>query len=240
MASQPSLPSNKAIDRSGIALRDWWLTPRAPVDEGIRAAARIAFDYRESFAYPLRKVNGGLRQFVAREADEVVVSQRLKRMPTIVDKLTRHPNMKLTRMQDIGGCRTIVPSRKEIDGVMARIVRNWHVKRIYDYAAEPKPLTGYRAVHVVVERDERLIELQLRTPSQHRWAVEIERAGSRLDMPRLKDGEGPDELVRYFELASLLLALEEEDETPDTAFMKEFRRLRKAVRRYFRARGSSV
>lgn len=186
-----------------------------------------------SFARPLRLVTVGVRQFVRSEDANIVVSQRLKRMPTIVDKLTRHPNMKLTRMQDIGGCRAILADRAQVDGVLARITRNWNVRKIFDYVEEPKPVTGYRAVHVVVDREDRLIEVQLRTPNQHKWAVEIERAGSRLDLPRLKDGDGPGELVRYFELAALFLALQDTDEDPDDAFMREFRRLRRAVRPYF-------
>jgi ppGpp synthetase/RelA/SpoT-type nucleotidyltranferase len=198
------------------------------------------WSYRVSFARPLRLVTVGVRQFVKREAAEVVVSQRLKRLPTIVDKLSRHPNMKLTRMQDIGGCRAILASRGEVDGVLTRITRNWNVRKIFDYVEEPKPVTGYRAVHVVVEREDRLIEIQLRTPNQHQWAIEIERAGSRLALPRLKDGEGPEELVRYFELAALFLALEDAGESPDEEFMREFRDLRTAVRPYFRSRSGAV
>lgn len=238
MATRPAPPalSKKSIDRAGLALRDWWIDPAAPLDPAVRAAARTMWNYRVSFARPLRLVTVGVRQFVRRESTEVVVSQRLKRLPTIVDKLTRHPSMKLTRMQDIGGCRAILASRDEVDGVLARITRNWNVRKVFDYVEEPKPITGYRAVHVVVEREERLIEIQLRTPRQHSWAIEIERAGSRLDLPRLKDGEGPEELVRYFELSALFLALQDTGETPDQEFMREFRRLRLAVRPYFRRR----
>ena len=43
-----------------------------------------------------------------------LVAQRLKRMPTIIDKLDRHPNMKLSTMQDIGGVRAVLPNVKDV------------------------------------------------------------------------------------------------------------------------------
>jgi hypothetical protein len=176
----------------------------------------------------------GVRSFVKSESTTIVVTQRLKRMPTILDKLGRHPNMKITQMQDIGGCRAILEEgSRDVRGVLRRINRNWNVRKVDDYCEVPKPRTGYRAVHVVVERDERLVEIQLRTPNQHRWAVEIEGASARLGMPRLKDGEGPDELVRYFELAGHLFAVEDGDEDADRDLLDEFRNLRGAVGPYF-------
>ena len=56
-----------------------------------------------------RRLRVTLRGFADRESSEVIVSSRLKRLPTILDKLARHPNMKITRMQDIGGARVILP-----------------------------------------------------------------------------------------------------------------------------------
>jgi len=47
----------------------------------------------------------GLRSVVGTEGCTVEVTQRLKRVPTIVDKLRREPTMQLASMQDIGGCR---------------------------------------------------------------------------------------------------------------------------------------
>ena len=40
----------------------------------------------------------------------VQVSQRMKRVPTIIDKLLREPTLLLSRMQDIGGCRAMLPT----------------------------------------------------------------------------------------------------------------------------------
>ena len=111
---------------------------------------------------------------------------------------------------------------------------SWKIRKVYDYTAHPKE-TGYRAIHVIAERQERRIEVQLRTERQHQWAAEVERAGGRLRYPRLKDGEGPDDLVRYFERAALMLALRDDGLEPDDEFWAEFRPLRQQVARYWQA-----
>lgn len=74
--------------------------------------------------------------------------------------------------------------------------RKWRIVEEYDYVTEPKP-SGYRAFHVVVERDSRLIEVQIRTALQHRWAVNVESIGPRVGYA-LKDGVGPEPLLEYF------------------------------------------
>lgn len=228
-------PSKKSIDRAATLLRDWYegSRKRSTWTTAHGAAADLVWAYRAGFRYPLTKINVTMRGFVAREGAEIVVSSRLKRLPTIIDKLCRLHNMKITRMQDIGGCRAILPGPDVVNGVVKRIQKNWDVVELYDYTANPKPRTGYRAIHVVVRRDGGLCEVQLRTPKQHAWALEIERTGSRLDMPRLKDGEGPEAIVRYFELASLFLAVEDGDQPVDEETEAEFRVLRTAVIPYF-------
>jgi len=110
----PGFPVSKgAIDRAGETLRDWWLRPL--VDVAVpEEAAEILFAFRAEFQNPMKKMTVGVRQFVAREspaAEPVAVGQRLNWAPQIVEKLGRHPGMKLARMQDIGGCRArAVPS----------------------------------------------------------------------------------------------------------------------------------
>lgn len=166
---------------------------------------------------------------VSSEGAPIIVAQRLKRLPTIVSKLARFEEMELARMQDVGGCRAIVPSRKHVIGVTRRIRKNWDVKRLNDYTLEPKE-TGYRAVHVVVLREGRLIEIQLRTPPQQIWATEVERAGSRAGF-LLKDGEGPPELVSaYEELAEEIAQLG--DEPDPEALQRLFMPVRDRVRAY--------
>jgi len=211
--------SRRRIDRAGETLRDWWKDPGRDVDDEIHEALTILWEYRLSFRKPLKKVTAGLRQFVQRESSQTLVSERLKRLPTIVDKLVRLPTMKVTRMQDIGGCRAVLANRSEIDGVLRRVHRNWQVKRVYDRIAQPKD-TGYRAIHVIVERDRREIEIQLRTYRQHAWATAVERLGAQIGFP-LKDGQGPRELLDVFRDLADILALHDEGRSVDKKLMAQ-------------------
>ena len=52
------------------------------------------------------------------------VSQRLKRINRIVEKLSRdeHRTMRLSQMEDVGGCRVVVQSLEELWRVHAAVV----------------------------------------------------------------------------------------------------------------------
>jgi hypothetical protein len=72
------------------------------------------------------------------------VGQRLKRELQIIDKLARHPGMKLARMQDIGGCRAVLSGgTSDVYGVVERMHQaRWDIRgEIDDYIASP-PLTA--------------------------------------------------------------------------------------------------
>ena len=223
-------PSRKQVRKAATVLRKWWMAPYAdePVPDEVVAAWIVVGDFRASFQRPLDKVTIQLRRFVARETSGVIVAQRLKRMPTILDKLGRQPTMDITRMQDIGGCRAVLPSLAEIDAVLTRIGHHWHVERMYDYVTHPKS-SGYRAIHAAVLRNDRLIEIQLRTPGQQQWAVAVERMGARLGVS-VKDGAGPEPVQRFFGLLGRAIALEEAGEPPDDQLMAELDGLSAQVR----------
>jgi putative GTP pyrophosphokinase len=148
----------------------------------------------------------GLRSRVtSSQCKDPRVSQRLKRRPTIIDKLAREPSMQLTTMQDIGGCRAVLADIDEIKRVQRRWTQTSHrVTRVYDYLATPKP-SGYRGVHVIVTYDGFQIEVQLRTRLQHAWGTAIERVGPEIGAD-LKSGDGPDEVLRLFRDFGDLLA----------------------------------
>jgi hypothetical protein len=142
-------------------------------------------------------------------ADEVI-GQRLKRVPRIIRKLQRTVGSdtgttRLARLEDIGGVRAVLRDGTELDRVRKRIEKRW--KRDFrreprDYIERPKNI-GYRAVHFVVMRDDRAIEVQLRTRGQQEWAEAAETADARLGARgvNLKDGEAPAEMIEYFQVA---------------------------------------
>ena len=78
------------------------------VDELIDAMIAVTW-WRSLHARPLSRVAANLRYHAAAEEAAVEgridVTQRLKRRPTIFDKLEREPTMQLTQMWDIGGVR---------------------------------------------------------------------------------------------------------------------------------------
>ncbi|MGH3026081.1 MAG: RelA/SpoT domain-containing protein, partial [Gaiellaceae bacterium] len=136
----------------------------------LRDAAEIVDWWRREHAYPLSKVNAGLRHYLAPHG-RPEVAQRLKKWTTILYKLHRHPTMRLSAMQDVGGVRAVLSDQARVDAVVDRLRRSWRTRLIaeYDYVREPKE-SGYRAIHLVVVQDERRIEIQLRTPWQDLWA----------------------------------------------------------------------
>ena len=227
--------SRTAIDRAGVELRRWWDSDDEDLPfETIEAlTAMIAF--RETFQLPLNKTVAGLRSMVCSECPElkapgtrIPVVQRLKRQAQIINKLSRFPESKLSNMGDIGGCRAILPSRAQVDGVVRRIRHNWHVHgAIRDTRDEPAP-SGYRAVHIIVIRDGRRIEVQLRDPREHEWAVAVERLGARLGIG-LKEGDGPAELKEYLRLASTGMYLDSVEVEPTAEFLEEFHRVRAKI-----------
>ncbi len=221
--------SKSEVNRAGDLLRRRLgpdLTFRVSTEDEIGElvqAGEVAYHFRACHAYPLQKVTVGLRSAVVTETGRSpVVAQRFKRFPSMLNKLLRYPDMSLARMQDIGGCRAILRDGDELRRVLRRIRKNWRPpdNRVKDYISNPAP-SGYRGIHLIVERDERLIEVQLRTPIQHEWAIAVERMGSRHGHD-LKSGSGPPELLMFFQLASEGMAIEERGELPDEAFMDRY------------------
>jgi putative GTP pyrophosphokinase len=232
--------SRSEIDRAGLALQEWWMDDSAEVTAVVVKAFAAMISFRETFQLPLKKTVMGLRSMVCSEWPELrggngrlPVVQRLKRQEQIVNKLARFSDSKLSNMGDIGGCRAVLANRSQVDGVVRRIRKNWAVHgKIRDTRDAPSP-SGYRAVHVIVIRDGRRIEIQLRDPREHEWAVAVERTGARLDIG-LKEGEGPDDLREYFRLASLGMYRDSLDEERDPDFDSSFAAIRERVRPYFR------
>ncbi len=231
-----SAVSNARADRAGAAFREWAAAnpaaQEATLDETQQEVAVIAA-YRALHAYPLKKVTMGVRVMIRTELGPTAPrpGQRFKRMDRILGKLLRFPHMRLSQMEDIGGCRAIVATVEEVYSVASRMRKRWPHANVHDHIAQPKP-DGYRALHVIEKRDGRLIEVQLRTARQHQWADSVERWSDRTGH-NLKDGRGPADLRKYFAMAAERLAREDRREQPDEALEREFATLRERVRPYF-------
>ena len=138
----------------------------------------------------------------------------------MIHKLERFPGTNLARMEDIGGCRAVVETSREIVLLVERIERNWEIVRKRNYVETPKE-SGYRAIHLVTERDQHRVEIQLRTKSQQTWANVVEKIGARYQVP-LKDEIGPEELIHWLRLAAENIAYKDRGELPPPSFRVEF------------------
>jgi putative GTP pyrophosphokinase len=215
-------PTKEAVNRAGRLVAELLAAYKADDDDTLnrleadekhlQAAIETVEWWRSLHAKPLTSLSANLRHYL-KEQGPVVVTQRLKRAPTMIDKLLREPKMKLTQMADIGGCRALLVDQSKVYAVASRLRRNWEVTRTRDYAAQPKD-SGYRAVHLIVRRRGRLIEVQLRTPLQDAWANQVEEDSRRVGR-NFKGGEGQQEVHDYYAVVSELLALRELSEEPD-------------------------
>jgi hypothetical protein len=180
-------------------------------------ARRIIVNWRDSHAYPLQ-VFYKHAKLHAKLCGGAVVAQRLKRIGSVMEELKLDYGAQLARMEDLGGCRIVVETAADLNGVVESYetsgARHKLVKK-YDYIETPQK-TGYRGVHLVFSfRGRRnggynglMIEIQIRTRLQHMWEAAAEVLGRALDA-RLKDGRGNIRALRYMELAAYLLALED-------------------------------
>lgn len=207
----PRVPaySKSEINRAGQAL-----TETKPGSKAYEDALHIINEWRTCHAYPLNTFKSTLRLKV-QKYDSPIVAQRLKRLPTIVNKLERYPDMQLARMQDIGGVRAVVNSIKEVRALQSEYrdtKRFTHeLARENDYILDPKA-DGYRGVHLVYKYNNTLarnglaaqykglaVELQVRTKLQHTWATAIETMGTFRD-ESFKTHQGNKEWLDFLHL----------------------------------------
>jgi putative GTP pyrophosphokinase len=226
-------PTLSQIDRAGRTIRHG-ADPSVTSDQ-IDKALRVVERFRASHAYALTKATMGLRSAVQAEGCEIEVSQRLKRITTIIDKLGREPTMRLSRMQDIGGCRAVLPRITDVRRVEQRLKKR-PALRVKDYASQPRE-SGYRAVHVVrVYKDkagvDRAIEIQLRTAVMHEWAIYVERLSGRL-RDDLKSRGAP-EVRALLAAISEAMAIEEAGKDVPATLLLRMDELRLAAVPYLR------
>lgn len=182
-------PTKSQLRRAGSVIRKHQ-RGEAGAEEFLNALALVRA-YRAEFANPLKKLNSGLRGITTRAGIAADVTQRLKREPTIIEKLAeRETGLDLSRMQDIGGCRVVVEDIHDLRTTQSEIHRLWQVEitMVRDYVASPRR-SGYRAVHIVLLRKGLPLEVQLRTTWMHDWAELVENISGELGINFKQDGD---------------------------------------------------
>lgn len=244
--------SKSEVDRAGKVLVSEYTT-----DQALQTALTVINNWRASHSFPLNTFQVGLRSKARRIDDQALVAQRIKRLSSIELKLSRFPTMKVSQMQDIGGCRAVLRNIAQVRE-LEQSYRESSIKhkplRTDDYISSPK-VSGYRGIHLIYryfsDRSDSynglLIEIQMRSMLQHAWATAVETVGTFLKQS-LKSSQGHDEWLRFFIVMSSAIALREKSTTvPGTSTNRsevkaELRKLAKSldVRRRLQAYGDTL
>lgn len=191
---------------------------RISKDRGTLEDSLVLENFRGSHAYILNTFQANIRNHsrgIARS-----VGQRLKRRNTILDKLKREPNMPLSAMHDIAGCRIVFETIEELKKVRSSMhSARWkhyltHEPDRYNYIDNPK-ISGYRGIHDVYKYsatsiggrpwNDLKVEIQYRTLPQHAWATAVEVADL-ITSNRIKFTDAKDHYLEYFQLASEIIS----------------------------------
>jgi putative GTP pyrophosphokinase len=169
----------------------------------------LALDaYRNSFAPASTEVLKVLRKDFQLEP----TARPAKSTRAILAKLHRE-GTRLSTMQDIAGCRVVVPARAaqriHVDSLMAYFPKCKLIDRL------AKPSHGYRAMHLVVRLQDRWVEIQIRTELQHQWAQLCELIADRLGA-EIKYGGGSKTARQWLEGLSMAVdIIERHEEDPN-------------------------
>lgn len=200
-------------------------------------AIEILENFRSIHIHPLIVFRMSLIRKSKSIADNILISQRLKRAPSIVNKLKIQKNMSLSQMQDVGGLRAVVNSLSEVyklrdlirGGENQMAFKSTFIKET-DYIKNPKE-SGYRSIHIIYKYDKNIptnsqcrIEVQLRTKIHHAWATAVEVIGTYLRQP-LKQSFGDKELLELFKEISKAFILLENNEVDIGFFRKTSQRV---------------
>jgi len=175
----------------------------------VQDAFLIANNWRDAHAYPMRSIHKSIGHHMRANQLRGVTAARLKRMQAIRRKLQRI-GLGLDQIQDLGGCRVILPSIAEVRALVTILKGKLpsEVHKENDYIAKPKN-DGYRSHHIIFSFrrpkptpfDGKRIELQVRTRLQHSWATTVEAVGL-FRGEELKTQKGDKDWLRLFSLMS--------------------------------------
>lgn len=216
---------NKTISKSQIDR----LGERLKKGKSSEADLQLLEQYRQSFGAAYEIVRNAIREKLSLET-----TGRQKTTQSIVDKLRRE-SIRLTQIQDIAGCRLLVSDIAHQNEVVASLRNHFEDVTIVDRRENPSH--GYRAVHVIVRCEGRLIEIQVRTALQQLWAELSEKLADIFGQ-EVKYGGGTDEIQHVLQKCSTMVSDYEVDVErvnqlqrthTSTSVLKELNDLRKSL-----------
>jgi putative GTP pyrophosphokinase len=210
------MESKSQINKAGRIL-----TKDNPSPSEFEWALDLANRWRACHAYPINTFQATLRVQLRDFDNDPIAAQRLKRMPTIINKLKLYHAMQLTTMQDIGGLRAVLGTVDDVYRLASYYRSQAHFAHqlvgVDDYILNPRSEDGYRSLHLVYRYknkrnplyDGLRLELQIRTRLQHTWATAVETMGTFLGQA-LKSRLGDQEWIDFFALVSSAFAYRED------------------------------
>ena len=210
--------STKEINQAGEILKN------ENDGEKISKALEILDNFRSSHSYPLHIFQMNLKNNSMKKNKDALVSQRLKRVSSIIKKLNRiyenNSSIRLSQIQDIAGCRVVVKNQIAAKEIFEFYLKGRNLKHKFvksnDYVTFPKN-DGYRSFHIVYEFQSdkgkkdyngKKVEIQIRTKLQHIWATAVETVDF-FTRQSLKLNEGDPKWAEFFKLVSSAFAIKE-------------------------------
>jgi ppGpp synthetase/RelA/SpoT-type nucleotidyltranferase len=216
---EPENYTRKKVDNAG----EFLAKNRKRIGQDPEEIINVFNNWRSSHAYPMHILMKSVKSVAKCINKEAICFQRLKRVSSILGKLERYHAMKLSRMQDIAGCRVIMPdvklTRMMSEEFISRKKRHKRIKsREMNYINNPK-LDGYRCIHLIYEYitensgkemyNGKMVEIQIRSQLQHSWATAVETVDL-FENQKMKFGEGLPKWKRFFALMSSAFAIMED------------------------------
>lgn len=234
--------SRSQVDAAGSLLLTMEEANTMAEFEAANTAYEIVNNWRSSHNFPLNTFQIGLRNRARQVDPHSIVAQRIKRLPSITLKLNRFSSIRLSQIQDIGGCRAVVGNVSKVYRLVQLFVGSdikHKLDHIDDYITKPRS-SGYRGVHLIYKYfsdrnktyNDLKIEVQLRSSLQHAWATAVETVGT-FTRQALKSSQGEADWLRFFALMGTAIANRERT-SPVPATPKPRTALRRELSKYHR------
>jgi len=212
--------SNNDINKAGLVLaalnNDFSKEKAYDILKYFRESHEILmYSFRILLMRKIKKIKGGRN---------ISISQRLKRAPSIIQKIKNNRKMKLSRMQDVAGLRVVVNKISDVYLLNEELKKAENApnfkslrKRETDYIQGNSPgpkESGYRSLHIIYQNENIRFgklnaEIQIRTKLQHAWATSVEIMGTYLNQP-LKQSIGNLEILELFKKISIAFKIYED------------------------------
>lgn len=160
--------------------------------------------YRDSFQVAFEEVEAALTKL------GLLPTGRISKTTESIREKLKRQTLRLSRMQDIAGCRVVVPNCVRQDELVRELAERWGDHLIFD--RREKPSHGYRAVHMTVRAADELVEIQVRTEAEHHWAETSEKLAQGVDR-KIKYGGGPSNIRYTLDQTSSIIGVIERLET---------------------------